>query len=278
MGKDRDTIKRSLTDYYDDGAAGYNDLHYIREQPYSPLKFRQFYIEQMIEALSLPKGAKILDVGCGPGQLVLSLSRRGYQAWGIDISRSMVDQAKALIDSQGIGAHDQVMVGDIEELRFDDEFFDVVVASGVIEYQKNDDVSLREMRRVLRPGGALILNVTARVSYTGLLEAGYAALKKIDVVRSVLNGVKDGIFKRGPVIVVPARRTHSPRKFDRTLENYGFRKLDHRYFHFAPLPIPLDFPFASIGKSAGKWMERFSHTSLGPLGRGYIVMATKSES
>jgi len=52
-----------------------------------------------------------------------------------------------------------VSVGDIEKLAFETAAFDVVIASGVIEYQKDDREALLEMRRVLTRNGHLILNV-----------------------------------------------------------------------------------------------------------------------
>lgn len=68
---------------------------------------------------------------------------------GVDISQRMIEEAVKTIHENGFIEWNQASVGDIEKLYFNDGFFDVVVASGVIEYQKDDKMALFEMNRVL---------------------------------------------------------------------------------------------------------------------------------
>src|SRR5207249_3660787 len=131
-------IKRRLADHYDTDAPLYHRVHYIERADYSPLAWRQAYIEEMLAEQRLPSGARILDIGCGPGELVLSLLRKGYDARGVDISVGMVDEAIRLLATSGFGGSTRVAQGDIERLEFPDQAFEVVIAAGVIEYQKDD--------------------------------------------------------------------------------------------------------------------------------------------
>ena len=110
---------------------------------------RRFALE-MLEA-RIPRGSKILDVGCGTGHLTRELIQRGYEAWGVDFSEAMVHYAHEHYDS------DRFQAGDIERIPFPDNTFDAVVCLGVMEYLEKDDTALREMWRVLKPGGRAVI-------------------------------------------------------------------------------------------------------------------------
>jgi len=252
-------------------------MHYIVKTEYTPLKQRQAYLEQMIRSLALPRGTKILDVGCGPGQLLLNLLREGYDAVGVDISEGMINEARTLVCANGFPNFDGTSVGDIENLKFGDKQFDVVVASGVIEYQNDDDVALAEMKRVLKPGGHLILNVTNQYSYVTFSENIFLAFKKLPGVRSAVSLLRGLILGDGRITDIPDHRIHSPSKFDKKLAEYGFEKVAHNFFRFSPLPAPLNSLFPATCHSIGHWMERFSRTRLGYIGGGYIVLARRGD-
>lgn len=96
---------------------------------------------------------RILDVGCGTGANLLMLSQYG-DAEGVDIS----NDALAFCRERGL---DQVKLGAGEELPYDDGTFDLVTAFDVVEHMDDDLAGLREMRRVLRPGGRVLLFVPA---------------------------------------------------------------------------------------------------------------------
>ncbi|HSL53346.1 MAG TPA: class I SAM-dependent methyltransferase [Pyrinomonadaceae bacterium] len=96
---------------------------------------------------------RILDVGCGTGANLLMLSQYG-DAEGVDIS----NDALAFCRERGL---DQVKLGAGEQLPYDDGTFDLVTAFDVVEHMDDDLAGLREMRRVLRPGGRVLLFVPA---------------------------------------------------------------------------------------------------------------------
>jgi SAM-dependent methyltransferase len=94
---------------------------------------------------------RILDVGCGTGANLLMLSQYG-DAEGVDIS----EDALAFCRERGL---EKVKLGAGEELPYDDGTFDLVTALDVVEHMDDDLAGLREMRRVLRPGGRVLLFV-----------------------------------------------------------------------------------------------------------------------
>jgi SAM-dependent methyltransferase len=103
---------------------------------------------------------RILDVGCGTGANLLMLSKYG-DAEGVDIS----SDALAFCRERGL---DKVKLGAGEELPYDDGTFDLVTALDVVEHMDDDLAGLREMRRVLRPGGHVLIFVPTFMFLWGL--------------------------------------------------------------------------------------------------------------
>lgn len=101
------------------------------------------------------RGRRILDAGCGSGPLAAELVARGADVVGFDGSPAMIDLAR-----RRLGSTVPLTVHDLAEpLPYEDESFDVVVASLVLHYLEDWDAPLAEVRRVLRPGGRLVASV-----------------------------------------------------------------------------------------------------------------------
>ena len=103
---------------------------------------------------------RILDVGCGTGANLLLLSKYG-QAEGVDVS----EDALAFCRARGL---DKVTLGAGEEMPYADGTFDLVTAFVVVEHMDEDLAGLKEMRRVLRPGGRVLLFVPTFMFLWGL--------------------------------------------------------------------------------------------------------------
>lgn len=103
---------------------------------------------------------RILDVGCGTGANLLMLSQYG-DAEGVDVS----EDALAFCRERGL---DHVKQGAGEELPYEDGKFDLVTAFDVVEHMDDDLAGLREMYRVLRPGGHALLFVPTFMFLWGL--------------------------------------------------------------------------------------------------------------
>ncbi|GEM35220.1 methyltransferase [Nocardia neocaledoniensis NBRC 108232] len=109
----------------------------------------------MLELAGDVRGRRILDAGCCSGALSAALRERGADVTGIDASAGMLEQAR-----MRLGADADLRVGDLADpLPFADDTFDDIVASLVLHYLRDWVPTLGELRRVLKPGGRLLVSV-----------------------------------------------------------------------------------------------------------------------
>jgi ubiquinone/menaquinone biosynthesis C-methylase UbiE len=108
-------------------------------------------------AESAPRDATVLDVGTGPGVLLVELARRrpDLHLVGVDLSSDMVEAANRNLAS--LGGRAEARVGDVTELPFPDRHFDLIVSSLSLHHWDRPDVAIAELGRVIRPGGRLCI-------------------------------------------------------------------------------------------------------------------------
>lgn len=106
-------------------------------------------------------GQRLLDVGCGTGHHLAELRARGFDGAGVDGSADMLEQAAAV--NPGV----ELRLADVEHLPFADASFDIVVCIEVLRYLPSPAACLREMARVLRPGGICLATATPLFNLNG---------------------------------------------------------------------------------------------------------------
>jgi tellurite methyltransferase len=123
----------------------------------------------------IARGRRVFDAGCGGGRNLVYLLREGYDVCGNDADASAVDQVRAMAASLAPGRAVDVRVEPIEQTSFPDAHADVVIASAVLHFARDDrhfEAMLRQLWRVLKPGGLFF----ARLASTIGMESDVIAL------------------------------------------------------------------------------------------------------
>jgi SAM-dependent methyltransferase len=107
-----------------------------------------------------PEGARVLEVGCGPGHLSIRLARRhGLEVTGLDLDPAMIARARANADrpDNGDRRRPSFLVGDVASLAFPDQSFDLVISTMSMHHWADPTAGLAEIGRVLRPGARALI-------------------------------------------------------------------------------------------------------------------------
>jgi ubiquinone/menaquinone biosynthesis C-methylase UbiE len=112
------------------------------------------------DLLAVASNDNVLEVGFGPGVAIQRLSRLAGHVAGIDPSREMVEQARARNAAAIRSGRVDLRRGSVERLPFDDDGFDKALAINSMQVWPSAVAGLREMRRVMKPGGRVALGFT----------------------------------------------------------------------------------------------------------------------
>lgn len=143
-----------------------------------------------------------LDAGCGTGEYFKDF--KGDNLYGIDITPGYLKQIKK---EKYKNKKIILKVADVKKLQFKDEMFDFVFSAAVLEYMKNKkelDLAISELKRVLKPGGKLVVSTPHKNAFT-------LFVRKELLRRIIKQNAQDPFFIMG--------REYSKK----TLENYGFK-------------------------------------------------------
>ncbi len=186
------------------------------------------FVHQMaggvLEWLDAQPGERILDLGCGDGQLTLRLAATGAQVTAADASPQMVAAARG----RGVEA-DQA---NAEALPYGDGIFDAVFSNAVLHWVRDHDAMLAEVHRVLRPGGRFVAEMGGHGNLAAIRVALTAVLK-----RRGLSGLEES-------------DTYFP-----TPDVYGRRLREHGFRVARMALIPRPTPLGESGVS--EWLKTF---------------------
>jgi len=257
---------------FDRDATSYYEAKYSGADPRQAYSFaaRLALVAEMLG----PHPGGVLDVGCGPGVMIEPVVARGGRLTGIDLSAEMVGRARDRARALRAEGRCRFIVGSAEGLPFEDAAFDAVTAMGVLEYVPDDARALREMARVVRPGGAVIVTVPNLVSPWRLLPV----LAKPPCLRFLRPAYRAARRRVAPAEGCELdrfpRRLYTSWGLDGRLADAGLRKADGVFYNFRLPVLGTVCPRGSVRVAA----------ALAPLGRsgvagwvggGYVAKAGK---
>lgn len=238
---------------------------------------RKNHINKMIDL----KDGKIVDIGCGPGVITYNLLLRGYEVWGIDISEAMINEARKKIEQTEFKDTAHFSVGDITSLQLPNDYFDVVVCSGVLEYLENkDELAIKEIYRILKPNGFAIIAVpTPQKKYYFTLNLLKSVCGQLTPILIKIKRKRINREYRGTDSIRNfSHNAYKPKELDHLLAINNFKKIDGVHYHFISQFLSLLAPSASLyfGEKLDKSLPRSK--LFGWLAKGYIVKVKKEGS
>jgi len=139
----------------------YNYDYYEKAMPES------MHFGKAVEFADLKSGMKILDIGCGRGEILILCAKLNIYSWGIDFSESALRIIKNNIKSNSYKKNIILKKTDASALDFPSDYFDAVFLLDVIEhiYPNAAKKTIKEIYRVLKPGGRLVLRTAPNKIY-----------------------------------------------------------------------------------------------------------------
>ena len=131
---------------------------------------------RLVTCARVAQGQRVLDVACGTGVVALTAARVGADVTGLDLTPELIERACAHAALLGASSRTVPLalrfeVGDVEQLPYADAAFDVVLSQYGHMFAPRPDVAIREMLRVLKPGGTLAFSTWPPELFTGRMFA-----------------------------------------------------------------------------------------------------------
>lgn len=271
-------LKTKAEAYFENNAMRYKEDHYLRNK-FHPKWVRHKKILELIKEFEPTINSNILDIGCGPGFLALDLAKIGYRGTGMDTSKKMIELSSNLFDDSNI-PNWNFKIGDAENTGFKDGEFDCIIASGVIEYMNEDYKMLKEMNRILKPNGYLIINVTNKLGYSTSLNVITNAIKKIPYVMRILSAIRKYILdaEYGADNLGFTPRKHFLFKFKNSLKDTGFTIQKNIHHDFSIFPAPFSTLTQKILGKIDHKLDFLGNTPLKIFCASNLICAQKDES
>lgn len=172
-------------------------LHLGQDQKHS---FALEHLQRYQFAARFVSQKVVLDLGCGEGYGAKMLKEAGAKkVIGIDVDREVIGQANKNYSSTKVS----FQTGDAQKLTFKDKSFDLVVSLELIEHLPDYRRYLKEVRRVLKPGGVFVLSTPNKDNYRGLTSPFHTREFNLEELQKILTGLFSEVEIFGQEITNP---------------------------------------------------------------------------
>jgi ubiquinone/menaquinone biosynthesis C-methylase UbiE len=209
-------LKARVNDYFDHNSGNWSNNYKINKIFESRLR-----VFENLAISFYPPSGRLLDIGCGSGDIATRLVERNFRVIGADRSLRMVQVAK----------EDDVIKdlvnADINSLPFCDGFFDGALCSSVLEYIEDEQISIRELQRVIINQGIILISLPNKKSIWRVVEKVIYYLRKL--------------FTNSPNYLFYQQRQHDCNSISVLLEKNQLNVISCNYFG-SPNPLLTLFP------------------------------------
>jgi len=241
---------------------------------------RKAIVLKLIEELHLPGAARVLEIGCGAGHTTFALASQGYQITAVDSVPVMLEVTRKRLAGSDAAAKVSLVRADVRRLPMPDDSFDLAFAIGVLPWVDQHAAAAREIVRVVRPGGYVLLSADNNPYLGEALDPRRTPLLG-PLRRFVASGLRAaGLIPTGTSETrSPKIYRHSRREFEAMLSHAGLRKVDGVMVGFGPFTL---LGRNLLSDSAGMKVHRVLQAAatrklpiVSSYGMQYLVMATK---
>lgn len=204
--------------YFQATAPEWEAIYQRQEDVYARIyQQRRIVAQSLVDKMALPENAHILEIGCGPGLTTVALAQRGYWVHAIDTLSAMTEATRNRAREVGLQHRVTTSIADVRNLAFPNNSFQLALMIGVTEWLDSLRQPLKEIARVIAPGGFLIVSFDNTWAFHQLvdpiLNPALAPLKKATrAIRLAL----------GLLTPRPREYAYSMRRFNSCLAAAGF--------------------------------------------------------
>lgn len=245
--------KRSVKKYFDSLSLDYQKVYqFDKDDPIRTYIFNER--KRIVLSLIDQQSGRLLDIGCGPKVITEELLEKDFLIYNIDVSPAMIERARGALTDHKQKDKACFKVCDIEQLNFEDSYFDVVLCIGVIEYLKDYHKAIAIITRILKKGGIAIISMPNKWSVFNLID---------DLLIGTAFRIMPDLFNNPKSIrkyKIEMKR-FVPARFVRELEKYGLMKIAMKFHGYRLASFRRIFPkFWILLSNAFKKLESFLPT------------------
>lgn len=253
-----------VSDHYDAVAETYFE-QYQRENLFKLDEYpaNYFRLQIFVQRLAQLGLESVYEVGVGEGTPLATMAKMGFRVAGCDISENMVYQARNTFQKIGFPP-ELIQWGDIEDSttlasQLGKGRFDSVIAAGVLPHVKKDDLVLKNISMLVRPGGRVFVEFRNKLFSMFTFNRYTAEFILDDLLKDVSKGVREAVAKdlekRLAMDVPPVRsknvdgtpgydailaKFHNPFELVDTFKRCGFKEPVIHWYHYHPAPPMLE--------------------------------------
>jgi 2-polyprenyl-3-methyl-5-hydroxy-6-metoxy-1,4-benzoquinol methylase len=278
--KANDRPQKLVDEFFDTQATYWRDTYKEKDISGVIYQLRHAVALKYIDGLSLPRTARVLEIGCGAGLMTAALVKRGFFVEAIDHAQAMVDLTIEHARQTGLVNQINACTGDIHELSYENQTFDLIIALGVIPWLHDFQKALTEITRVIKPCGYIVLTMDNALRATTLFDP--KTFPPVALIRNLARRilVKAKLLSSwNPWINAPPYSQHSPKRFNRSLFEAGLTVVKSTSVGFGPFTFFGNRLFSDgAGLRIHQKLQEYADNGypfFRSAGSQYIVLATK---
>lgn len=265
-----DRQKARGAEHFESSIGYWDDVYVGRGFDAMHIQTRRELVLKFVEEFFPARENRILDLACGAGRTTLELLSRDDQVQGLDISSNMLQCALGNAEIAGLRGRVDFAKGDADRLPFQDSSFGLIISMGLIGYMTEWQRSAREMVRVVKTGGYIILTYQNKLALSYLLNPRPLRVKYW----------REKLLERGRTKGIPPIVYFKPGAFHNVLCGMGLEIIAATSHGFGPfrllgrrvLPNKVGLKINSVLQQLG---DRRLIPYLSRMGKTYIVVARK---